>query len=159
MDMATPKPVSGGGDETRSMKKRSRWDDTPAAGAPVTVASTPGATPLGNLALTMATPSSSAYTPEVAQQMRWEAEVDERNRPLSDAELDAIFPATGYKILDTPASYVPIMTPHRKLLATPTPMGATPGFAMNATPARESYGIVPATPSDGTMPFIKPEDQ
>jgi len=105
-------------------------------------------------------------TPEVAQQIRWEAEVDERNRPLSDAELDAVFPPSGYKILDPPASYVPIRTPQRKLLATPTPLGgATPAFQMLATPARESYAV-PMTPAgggagtgDATMPFIKPEDQ
>ena len=96
----------------------------------------------------------------MAQQMRWEAEVDERNRPLSDVELDAMFPATGYKILDPPPSYVPIRTPQRKLLATPTPMGAgvTPAFQMMQTPSRESYAV-PLTPSDSAMPFIKPEDQ
>jgi splicing factor 3B subunit 1 len=163
-DMGTPKPGSVSQlDETATTKKRSRWDETPVAGAvSSTVAATPGATPLGTLAMSMATPSHvpSAYTPEVAQQLRWEAEVDERNRPLSDAELDTIFPATGYKILDPPASYVPIRTPHRKLLATPTPMGATPGFAITETPTRDSYGIGGATPAGGgEMPFIKPEDQ
>lgn len=99
-----------------------------------------------------------AITPEIAQQMRWEAEVDERNRPFTDDELDSIFPSTGYKILDPPISYIPIRTPHRKLLATPTPMGGTPGFQMLATPARESYAV-PGTPSESAMPFIKPEDQ
>ncbi len=86
--------------------------------------------------------------------------MDERNRPLSDVELDAMFPATGYKILDPPPSYVPIRTPQRKLLATPTPMGAgaTPAFQMMQTPSRESYAV-PLTPSDSAMPFIKPEDQ
>ena len=175
-------PSGGGGKgvapgETPTTKKKSRWDETPAAQSAASVASTPAggafgqyvggvastpaATPLGNLALGMATPNAAAFmAPEMAQQMRWEAEVDERNRPLSDVELDAMFPATGYKILDPPPSYVPIRTPQRKLLATPTPMGAgvTPAFQMMQTPSRESYAV-PLTPSDSAMPFIKPEDQ
>lgn len=57
-----------------------------------------------------------AQTPEQAQAMRWEAEIDERNRPMSDEELDMIFPKDGYKILDPPASYNPIRTPGRRLL-------------------------------------------
>ena len=159
--------------ETPTGKKKSRWDETPVAQSNVSTASTPApdqfnasyantpaATPLGNIALTMATPNAAFLAPEMAQQMRWEAEVDERNRPLSDVELDAIFPVTGYKILDPPPSYVPIRTPQRKLLATPTPMGAaaTPAFQMMQTPARDSYAV-PLTPSDSAMPFIKPEDQ
>ena len=180
--MQAPSGGGGGGKgvapgETPTTKKKSRWDETPAAQSAASVASTPAggafgqyvggvastpaATPLGNLALGMATPNAAAFmAPEMAQQMRWEAEVDERNRPLSDVELDAMFPATGYKILDPPPSYVPIRTPQRKLLATPTPMGAgvTPAFQMMQTPSRESYAV-PLTPSDSAMPFIKPEDQ
>lgn len=51
----------------------------------------------------------------------------ERNKPITDEELDAILPKEGYKILQPPSSYVPIRTPARKLTATPTPI-ATPGF-------------------------------
>ena len=43
---------------------------------------------------------------------RWEREIDERNRALSDEELDAMFPP-GYKVLPPPAGYVPIRTPSR----------------------------------------------
>lgn len=69
---------------------------TPAAGW------TPGQTPSG-----MMTPSPSLgqaglggaagepMTPEHAQQMRWERELDERNRPLTDEDLDAMFPPSG----------------------------------------------------------------
>lgn len=59
-------------------------------------------------------------------------------RPLSDEELDALFPP-GYKILPPPTGYIPIRTPGRKLLATPTPIGATGtpmGFMMQGTPER-----------------------
>ena len=145
-------------------KKRSRWDETPVAN--IGGSETPrgpsagGETPVGSLAMGMMTPSSylGPMTPELSQRMRWEAEIEERNRPLSDEELDAMFPSTGYKIIDPPASYMPIRTPQRKLLATPTPMGATPGFTIQQTPTRESYGV-PATPSEGAgIPYIKPED-
>ncbi|EQC25463.1 splicing factor 3B subunit 1 [Saprolegnia diclina VS20] len=136
-------------------RKRSRWDETPMPEQPG--GQTPGImmTPGGTHFL------SSQITPEVAQRLRWEREIDERNRPLTDEELDAMFPTSGYKILDPPANYMPIRTPSRKLMATPTPMGQTPGFSIAAsTPGGVSdYGLaVPQTPSGGDMPFIKPED-
>ena len=39
-----------------------------------------------------------SMTPEQMQAYRWEKEIDERNRPLSDEELDAMFPFEGYKV-------------------------------------------------------------
>ena len=98
-------------------------------------------------------------TPEQIQGARWQSEIDERNRPLSDEDLDMMFPAEGYRILKPPDSYVPIRTPARKLMATPTPaVGATPLYTLPA----EQHGNgalgsdVPATPSQ--LPFVKPED-
>eukprot|EP00611_Tribonema_gayanum_P021456 TRINITY_DN4133_c0_g1_i1.p1 TRINITY_DN4133_c0_g1~~TRINITY_DN4133_c0_g1_i1.p1 ORF type:complete len:984 (-),score=402.86 TRINITY_DN4133_c0_g1_i1:457-3408(-) len=126
-----------------------------------------GETPFGAMGMATPTPGAIAaaqaaaaqepMTPELAQRMRWEREVEERNRPMTDEELDALFPDAGYKILPAPATYVPIRTPSRLLLATPTPMGMTPGFKMAETPAREEYGIA-ATQSETGLPFIKPED-
>ena len=58
-------------------------------------------TPAGAMALGMLTPSSGGMggmTPEQMQAWRWEKEMDDRNRPLSDDELDAIFPQDGYKV-------------------------------------------------------------
>lgn len=66
-------------------------------------------------------------------------------------------PHGRYRILDAPVGYAPIRTPSRRLLATPTPMPMTPGFKMMQTPAREEYGV-PATPTESSLPFIKPED-
>jgi splicing factor 3B subunit 1 len=143
-----------------SSKKRSRWDETPIpnGNGPASRFQTPGATPLLGSSIGMMTPLASNFnmTPEIMQQMRWEAEVDERNRYLTDAELDALFPP-GYKILEPPLNYVPIRTPSRKISSTPTPQQGTPGFSILPTPARDSYGI-PATPSETALPFIKPED-
>lgn len=139
-----------------STKKKSRWDETPIASSG---SSAIVQTPIG--AQYAATPSQlfSSMTPEVAQQMRWEAEVDERNRPLSDFELDSLLPSNGYRILDPPPAYIPLRTPSRKLLATPTPISATPAFSLGFGSASDSL-LVPQTPGDGgAMPFIKPEDQ
>ena len=50
--------------------------------------------------MAMATPSAAQLaqmTPEQMQAFRWEREIDERNRPLMDEELDAMFPP-GYKV-------------------------------------------------------------
>lgn len=55
--------------------------------------------------MAMATPTPghvAAMTPEQLQAYRWEKEIDERNRPYTDEELDAMFPA-GYKVLPPPA--------------------------------------------------------
>eukprot|EP00198_Chlamydomonas_reinhardtii_P011225 XP_001700562.1 nuclear pre-mRNA splicing factor, component of splicing factor 3b [Chlamydomonas reinhardtii] len=103
--------------------KRSRWDQTPALGG--------GATPAVGVGVT---PSFfSAATPAQYQEMRLQREMWERNRPLSDEELDAMLPGEkdGYKILAPPAGYKPVVDPARKLMATPTPLvGGTPLYAM-----------------------------
>ena len=89
--------------------------------------------------------------------MRWEREVEARNAPLSDEDLDLMLPSEGYKILETPASYVPIRTPARKLTATPAPYGgATPGFYAMPDEDRGQAFDVPDTPAD--LPNMKPED-
>merc|ERR1719203_1660606 len=117
---------------------------------------TPGATPFGGMAMfsgvmgdtplgtpgmaSMATPvgltpNFSAMTPEQIQAYRYDSEINERNAPMSDEELDAIFPLTGYEIVRPPANYQPI----RKTMmstATPTPTpGGTPFFSMQSPDA------------------------
>mgnify|MGYP002138651915 CR=1 FL=1 len=44
---------------------------------------------------------------------------------LSDAELDALLPTTGYEIVKPPPTYVPIRAAPSKLTATPTPLDQT----------------------------------
>merc|ERR1719424_137952 len=96
-------------------------------------------------------------TPEQMQTARWQGEIDERNRPMSDEDLDALFPPEGYRILKPPDAYVPIRTPARKLMATPTPgVGATPLYTLPTEQPGAFGSDVPATPS--SMPFVKPED-
>jgi splicing factor 3B subunit 1 len=85
---------------------------------------------------------------------RNEMELGMRNRPLSDADLDAILPSEGYTILPPPASYIPLRGV--RLNATPTPL-TTPGYQMPGEMPQSSYDI-PQSPSDPTLPDIKPED-
>lgn len=46
-----------------------------------------------------------SMTPEQLQAWRWEREIDERNRPLSDEELDAMFPE-GYRVRNKPCTMI-----------------------------------------------------
>ncbi|TPX44560.1 hypothetical protein SeLEV6574_g04424 [Synchytrium endobioticum] len=137
--------------------KRSRWDETP-VGSSDGMSAQFAATPLGNMG--MMTPMSVPMTPEAANAMRWEKELDTRNRPLSDEELDAMFPTAGYKILEPPASYAPIRTPARKLMATPTPFagGIGGGFMMQEESNVMPIDLPPAIPGVEGLQFLKPED-
>ncbi|KAK2393235.1 splicing factor 3B subunit [Trifolium repens] len=153
--MATPTPK----------RQRSRWDETPATmgsatplpGATPAAAYTPGVTPVGGIELATPTPGAlqGSFTPEQYNLLRWERDIEERNRPLTDEELDAMFPQEGYKVLDPPASYVPIRTPARKLLATPTPLG-TPLYQIPEENRGQQFDVPKEAP--GGLPFMKPED-
>lgn len=175
----TPRVDRGPGDNFPSAtpsRRKSRWDETPsvdAAATPVfisgaTPSMTPmmtpmmtpgGATPIGIKAMGLATPAPhqiKLMTPEQLQTNRWEKEMDDRNRPFSDEELDAMFPE-GYKIVPPPSNYEPIRTPARKLTATPTPMGGLSGFFFQK---EENQGKVIELPEakGGNLPALKPED-
>ncbi|KAI9008593.1 splicing factor 3B subunit 1 [Hyaloraphidium curvatum] len=155
-DAPTPR-ADGSGDfgATPSGRKRSRWDETPVG---VNVM----ATPVGGYGLVTPTPGqiSVPMTPDVANALRWERELDYRNRPWTDEELDAIFPTEGYKILDPPSSYVPIRTPARKLMATPTPMAgqAGAGYMLPEENRVAMFDMPTEIPGVGSLSFFKPED-
>ena len=134
-------------------RKKSRWDETPVVGSAFTMA-TPGHP--GSQ-----TPSLSSLTPSQVVAYRLQADIDARNKPLTDEELDGLLPgpADGYDILIPPETYKPIRTPSRKLMMTPTPMHD--GFFMPTEAL--SAGLleqIPALPADSGLPaFSKPEDQ
>ncbi|KAL7539805.1 hypothetical protein ACHAXR_010099, partial [Thalassiosira sp. AJA248-18] len=163
-------------------RKRSRWDSTP---APSSLNNQYGAaTPLlgGQTPLLGIGQTPMALSGNLAKALTNEREMERRNRPWTNAALDAILPAEGYTILPPPASYAPIRTPGRKLLSAPTPFGGqTPqGFQMDIPPEeregqsvqdiREAYGVpVSATAQElggeggeaagaGALPYIRPED-
>ena len=68
---------------------KSRWDDKTTIGV------------FGNMTPTLEgmTPSISRMTPERFRMLRWEKEVQDRNRPLSDEELSQILPRNSYDVI------------------------------------------------------------
>ena len=95
-------------------------------------------------------------TAEQWQTQRWEREVEQRNRALSDEELDSMMPTEGYKVLEQPAGYAPIRTPARKLMATPTPLGGTPMYQIPEEDHQQKFDV--PIEMEG-LPEMKPEDQ
>ncbi|KAG1666568.1 hypothetical protein FOA52_000535 [Chlamydomonas sp. UWO 241] len=181
-DDATPGPggAGSGGAAGAVAKPRSRWDATPAnmaggatpggfGGATPGVGVTPGfftgATPAGGMG--METPGTQhlaglagqqgvPMTPEAYQEMRLQKEMWERNRPVSDEELDAMLPGEkeGYKVLAPPANYNPVIDPSKKLMATPTP-SFTPFYEMPVDDPSLRQDLPIALEG---LPEMKPED-
>jgi len=120
-----------------------------------------GATPVGNFAnIQTPTPGQLQFvTPEQMHAMRWEQDVGERNRPLSDEDLDKLMPSEGYTILEPPASYKPIRTPARKIAWTPTPLTGDGGFMMAEDDPSSTHGAIDLEQPSGNLPAIKPEDK
>ena len=99
-------------------------------------------------------------TPEKLQLLRWEKEIEDRNKYLSDEELDQILPQAGYEVVKVPETYKPLRQPIKKPAATPGDATGTP-TAYYSIPEQvgKPYDI-PGTPSTGpnALPNIKPED-
>ncbi|KAL7492999.1 hypothetical protein ACHAWT_002155 [Skeletonema menzelii] len=146
-----------------------KWDETPVVASGQMVAATPmmgsgastswvgagGQTPL------IGGGGQTPLSGNLAKALSNEKEMERRNRPWTDAALDAILPSEGYTILAPPASYMPIRTPGRKLLTAPTPLGGqTPaGFQMDIPPEeREGQSLQDIREAYGALPYIKPED-
>ena len=133
-------------------KRRSRWDATPAD-----VADTPKRSRWDQ------TPSAGGQdVPMVPIIMNAPGLMmeDKHNRYLSDEELDAVLPASGYTIVAPPPGYAPLIAP-RKLMATPiTDAG---GFHIqDGSDAAAAAGLAPELPTEipgvGNLAFFKPED-
>lgn len=188
-------PVAHGGVATsqpkQALQKRSRWDATPMAGMQASLQQTPmvpsfGATPAMHGSSSaqggvMETPAFGAVsnvvsggnagaamplmTPELYQQIKIDREIAYRNRPLSDAELDAMLPgpSDGYRVVNPPAGYDPIRTPARKSTVMATPMqgdyhGQESLYMMPEEDSirRETYDVPIAVEG---LPDMKVEDQ
>ncbi|KYQ90742.1 HEAT repeat-containing protein [Tieghemostelium lacteum] len=155
--------------DTPNNKRKSRWDETP-----LNVTSQTQATPMYNLG--GATPkydgSQVAMTPNYSglvkqtpmiggqmmldpQQLQIQRDIEERNKPWTDEELNSLLPSDGYEILTPPAGYVPLVTPARKMaLASQTPVS---GFFIQDENRKQDYGIDTQGPVDGLS--MKPEDK
>jgi splicing factor 3B subunit 1 len=137
-------------------KRRSRWDATPAEGN--AVGETPKKSRWDQAAVIPETPMTQIImnAPGIMQE-------DKHNRYLSDEELDAILPATGYAIVTPPPGYAPMVAP-RKLMGAPvTEVG---GFHIqegsDAAAVAAAAGLAPELPTEipgvGSLAFFKAED-
>jgi len=142
--------------------KASRWDETPdmvgktpthtpsgrtpskftPGGTPAWTPNTPNTTPGTETAAGIMTPLTPGVprTPEQMSTLRILAEIDARNRPMDDLELDELLPKDGYQIVPPPASYVKTSTPISRMshgTPTPTPFdtGAAAAYIIPGTPA------------------------
>uniref|UniRef100_A0A182JN31 Uncharacterized protein n=1 Tax=Anopheles atroparvus TaxID=41427 RepID=A0A182JN31_ANOAO len=180
------KRVSGEGvpseSTTPTTKHRSRWDETPtdattsAMTTSIAITATPangaagppghdtsqltpgGTTPVGDKEMVIETPTPGhlvAMNPEL-QAYCCGKKIDERNRPFTDEELDALIPV-GYKILPPPGDYIPIRMPERNLMATPTPLAGSDPAAFFIQTESKSVKFMDSQPK-GNLPFIKSED-
>eukprot|EP00823_Brevimastigomonas_motovehiculus_P006008 TRINITY_DN4719_c0_g2_i1.p1 TRINITY_DN4719_c0_g2~~TRINITY_DN4719_c0_g2_i1.p1 ORF type:complete len:1277 (-),score=331.96 TRINITY_DN4719_c0_g2_i1:221-3850(-) len=167
---ATPKATSVLGGATPSRSKRSRWDETPEmVGGQTPASASLLATPSTALVANMQTPSTVTpsasklgasqvpMTPEQIQQWRVDQDIAERNKPLSDADLDAMMPgeSEGFSVIPPPENYKPIRTQSQKLMATPTPFQQS-AFTMQS-PAPSSSIDMPKMPEG--LPVPKPGDE
>lgn len=150
-------------------KKRSRWDATPAdistLGSSDTLKSskwdqTPMASQVSNI---LATPLGLGGIPSHPMGGQFLVNEDKHNRFLSDEELNAILPISGYVIVTPPEGYA-LAHPSRKHLAAPTPLPG--GFQIqdssDAAATLAAAGLAPEVPTDipgvGALAFFKPED-
>ena len=93
------------------------------------------------------TPGTPLQTPEQLLALRLQQEFDERNRYLTDEELDRIMPIEGYEIVQPPSDYNPPPTSaavaaaraRQQALASSGMGPATPGVSSSATP----LGVTP----------------
>ena len=91
---STPFRLSAAGETPLLGRKKmgsSMWDQ-PASATPKDAGV--GATPLGDVGMMTPTPGGLTRV----QVNRWERDFDDRNRPMTDIELDQILPSDGYEV-------------------------------------------------------------
>ncbi|KAF9005936.1 small nuclear ribonucleoprotein [Cyathus striatus] len=141
-------------EESAPKKRRSRWDATPAE---------LGETPKRSRWDQAPAPTPDAPMAPIIMNVPGFMHEDKHNRYLTDEELDAVLPTSGYAIVTPPPGYAPAMAP-RKLTATPvTEVG---GFQIqessDAAAVAAAAGLAPELPTEipgvGNLAFFKPED-
>lgn len=153
--------------ESKPAKRKSRWDST---SAPQTTEATNGATeapkrrskwdvagPAGGVDVTPA--AGAGFAASAQPVMPFGTDVNSRNAPISDEELDELLPSEGFKILIPPPGYEPVRAPSKRVVPSATPL-PTGGF-MNQEPvdARAMGKQLPSEiPGVGDLQFFKNED-
>lgn len=153
--------------DSKTTKKKSRWDST---AAPDASTATNGeneapkrrskwdvAGPAGGVDSSSSGGMGSATSSQ--QVMPFGTDVNSRNAPISDEELDELLPSEGYQILVPPPGYEPLRAPAKRVAPSATPL-PTGGF-MNQEPvdARAMGKQLPSEiPGVGDLQFFKNED-
>ena len=148
-------------------KKKSRWDETPVG--PTTTSTNafgiqPGATAsrFGETPQVFPTASGSnllnitsvgtAPDPKMnamqLQAIRYQNDLAYRNRPLTDEDLDRIFPKEGYKILEPPDGYE---RRNSNLLAAPSSSSSSSSSSSFASDAAKNSGFTIQTESESGL--------
>lgn len=138
-------------------KRRSRWDATPADVA--------AETPSGKRSRWDQAPSAApevAMTPIIMNAPGLMHE-DKHNRYLTDEELDALLPTSGYAIVTPPPGYAPLVRPPKLSAPSVTEVG---GFQIqessDAAAMAAAAGLAPELPTEipgvGNLAFFKAED-
>lgn len=125
---------------------KSRWDETP-------VNPMADSTPIGGMS--METPSQEVLRAAVPRaKLKFQPDVEERNLPWEEEELDQVLPQEGFALVSPPPGYV-VATPSQRLLSSPTP-GCSPAFAMPSNRKSDPKSLS----LDGAkgLLFSKPED-
>ncbi|KAK0518643.1 U2 snRNP component prp10, partial [Tilletia horrida] len=137
-DKASSSAAVDGATQPPPRKRRSRWDETPAAAvngdAPSAeggaVAETPKRSSRWDQTPVASTSTNGFASETPAAGAMVAAAGFGGSRYMSDDDLDAILPAEGYKIVEPPPDYAPVRNPARKLLETPVPLAGGGGFMM-----------------------------
>lgn len=146
---------------TSTAGRRSRWDKTPVLESAAVVQHTPilGTASVGG----PGTPFLQDGTSDgINTSAPWQAELEMRNKPWTDDELNEILPSDGYTILEPPPGYKPVQNPARLLLKNPVVsiIPQTPLYTMPAEGgiAKEALGIPVDIPHSLKGISMKPED-
>lgn len=140
-------------EEAAPKKRRSRWDATPAD-----VGETPKRSRWDQTPAVQDVP----MTPIIMNAPGFMHE-DKHNRYLTDEELDAILPSSGYSIVTPPPGYAPLVRPPKLSGPQVTEVG---GFQIqessDAAAAAAAAGLAPELPTEipgvGSLAFFKAED-
>lgn len=144
-------------EEAAPKKRRSRWDATPADVNAV------GETPKRSRwdQTPVASTQDAPMMPIIMNAPGFMQE-DKHNRYLTDEELDAILPASGYSIVTPPPGYAPLVRPPKFA----TPVTEVGGFQIqegsDAAAMAAAAGLAPELPTEipgvGSLAFFKAED-
>lgn len=138
-------------------KRRSRWDATPAE-----VTAAPGETPKRSRWDQAAAPEPVQPMAQIIMNAPGLMSEEKHNRYLTDDELNAILPSTGYVIVTPPPGYAPMRAPPQLTGIAPELAGFHIQDGSDAAAAAAAAGLAPELPTEipgvGNLAFFKEED-